>query len=291
MDFQDSNTQGDTGSQETITEGAQSAPEQEGSKFDKAMSALKGSMTENFKGASSKDEEDLSEDKTKDDTQPQDWEKRYKDLQAQKDREVGEATKFAEQVAMTKLADNPEYIHELAKVNKTLADRIVKADLGEHGINSYDELMAALQKKGMSEDNQKVFNKAEQLEKKVQEIDKKLSEKEKNEAEVWLAQFKEQNPEFKGKVEQETYKLFDSSKLTLEECFGYIKWKHGIEEDVNQREERAFQNLKSKNFAGAITTSSSRTSGKSKRSLSSAEVEFLDGIGAKKTMEKHGVSN
>lgn len=277
-------TQGDTDDKSITQENAENAPK--GEKFQKAMESLKASSDTTPEQAPK--EEELSK---KDDTPSSDWEKRYKDVQAQKDKEVSQAMQEAESLARERIQEKPEYIHTLAEKNRPLADRIIKndPDCQKMEIKNYDDLVKAIEKNKMSDETRTVADKSDKLEKEVEEIKQKLTEKEQKEAELFYAQFKEQNPEFKGDVEKSTWEMFEKSNLNLQECFDYVKFKMGIKEDINKTEEKAWQTLKSKNFAGAIPSAGSKAikSNTSKKSLNSAEAGFLQGVGAEKTLQKY----
>lgn len=272
------------------------------SKFEKAISAMRqgtgidkqtseeGKDLPEGQGAS--DDKQTAEEKpdSKGDTPDANWEKRYKDLQAQKDRETSEAMKVAETIALERVEQDPEYIHKLAETNRPLADRIVKASLGEsHGISTYAQLVEAVNKAKMPEETRNILEKeVEPLKKTVEELQSKLSEKEKAEAEAYLTDFRTKNPEFKGEVEKETWAFFEKSGLPLEEAFNYVKYKNGIKEDVNRVEERAIRNMNAKKVAGNLPSTGAPKGGTAKKPLTSEALQFLEGIGAKKTLEKHG---
>lgn len=273
-----------------------------GSKFEKAISAMRQgtgidkqtpSNSEDLPEGKDGSEGQEPEDKNpaeKGDTPNENWEKRYKDLQAQKDRETSEAMKVAETIALERVEQDPEYIHKLAQTNKPLADRIVKASLGEsHGISTYAQLAEAINKAKMPEETRNILEKeVEPLKKTVEELQSKLTEKEKAEAEAYLTDFRSKNPEFKGEVEKETWAFFEKSGLPLEEAFNYVKYKNGIKEDVNRVEERAIRNMEAKKTAGNLPSSGAPKGGAAKKPLTSEALQFLEGIGAKKTLEKHG---
>lgn len=278
------NTNGDTDTPST-TEGQQSpAPKREA--FGKAIEAMKGMGDE-----TSKEQKELPSDKKESDTQTVDWEKRYKDLQGEKDRQVSETSQQLEDIARDRIEKDPQYIHTLAEKNKALADRIVKNDPGckEAGIKNYDDLRAYIDKQSMPEESRTLLEKEiDPLKKEIESMKEKMTADEKREAEVFITQFKEQHPEFKGDIEKKTWNLFNSSQLTLEDCLDYIKHKEGIQEDVNQREEKAYQNLQSKRLAGAIPSSGSQGSSARKAQINKETREFLEGIGAKKTLADYG---
>jgi len=272
------------------------------SKFEKAISAMRQGT--GIDKQTSEDKKELpegqgtSENKQEAEAKPEaggdtpdaNWEKRYKDLQAQKDRETSEAMKVAETIALERIEQDPEYIHKLAGTNRPLADRIVKASLGEsHGISTYAQLVEAVNKAKMPEETRNILEKeVEPLKKTVEELQTKLSEKEKAEAEVYLNDFRSKNPEFKGEVEKETWAFFEKSGLPLEDAFSYVKYKKGIKEDVNQVEERAMRNLNAKKVAANLPSAGAPKGGTAKKPLTSEALQFLEGIGAKKTLEKHG---
>ena len=253
------------------------------SKFDAMIKA-------NEKAQASKAQEPKKEEPSEKDDTPTDWEKRYKDLQKEKDRQVSETLSQAETIAKDRIEQDPSYIHTLAEKNKALADRIIKNDESckKAGIKNYDELKAHIEKSSLPDESKALMEKEiDPLKKTVQELQTKLSEKEKAEAETFITQFKEQNPEFKGKAEEKTWELFNKTDLTLNEAWEYIKYKEGIKEDINQREEKAWQNLQSKKLAGAIPSTGSRGSVSKKTQKTAEELSFLEGIGAKKTLQQY----
>lgn len=282
--FQDANGSADTGSQPTSGE-QQSTPNspQGESKFEKAMETMREGM-ENSKGTTTNEE---LPDK-KGDTP--NWEERYKELHSYKDREVTQAYQRAEKIAIDRIKAEPAYIHTLAQEDRDFCDRIIKNDseCQQLGLKNYDDLIAYFQKQQMPDETRAIIEKVEKLESKLSEKEAKELEEAKKSAELFLTQFKEQHPDFKGEMEKEVFTLFDNSKLSLQECYDYIKYRKDQAEDINQREEKAWQSLKQKEIAGVIPASGARSGKSSTKNLSKIDLEFLEGIGAKKSLAKHG---
>lgn len=268
------------------------------SKFEKAMTAMSEQMRADQGGGRRPPENDEtpSSDEDKGDKKPEetsdgkeDWAAKYKELEAQKAKETESAMTQVEEMARERIEQDAEYIHTLANKNRPLADKLVKEALGDRGINNYDELVATVRKNQMSDESKKMLDEIDPVKKKVEELDKKISDREKADAERYLADFRSNNPEFKGEIEKKTWEFFNKHpSMTLEESFDYVKYKSGIKEDENQREERAYRNLKQKESAGAITPSSRPIAKGGRKSLSQEELDFLEGIGAKKTLQKYG---
>lgn len=276
-------TQTDTGAQPT-SEGQQPASQEpKESKFDAMVKA-------NEKANDAKAQASEREEPSKKDDTPIDWEKRHKDLQADRDKRVAEALSQAEEIARDRINEDPNYIHTLAEKNKALADRIIKADESckKAGIKSYDDLKKYIEKQSLPEESKAILEKEiDPLKQTVEELKNKLTEKEKQEAELFITQFKEHNPEFKGEAEKKTWEFFEKSGLPLEECWDYVKFKEGIKEDVNQREEKAWQNLQSKKLAGTIPSTGSKGSVSKKVQKTPEEMSFFEGIGATKALQKY----
>lgn len=270
-----------------ISEDSNSQPEV--SKFDSMVDKLSGVNKEDPQPSGSKE---LSEDNS-DDSPKNDWEKDYKELQAQKDKEVSSVRQQLLDIAIENVNARPEYLHELAQKDQKLADQVIKnhPDLKEHGLKSYQDLLELAEKQKLPEETRSVLEKeVEPLKKTVEELQNKLTEKEKAEAEAFVTKFKEENPEFTGELEEKTWEVFNKSEFTLEEAFEFAKFKAGKAEDENQRTEKAFKNLMSKNFAGSIPTGDGKSSRESTTQLSNSEVAFLRGIGAKNSLGKYGIN-
>lgn len=270
------------------------------SKFEKAMEAMTNTMRAEQDGNKPPEREDKTPppaDKPEGDKKPadeavegkEDWAAKYKELEAQKAKETEGAMSQVEEMARERIEQDAEYIHTLAQKNRPLADKLVKEALSAKGINSYDELVQAVKKSQMSDESKKVLDEMDPVKKKVEELDKKMLDREKAEAERYLSDFRTNNPEFKGEIEKKTWEFFNKHQtMTLEESFDYIKYKHGIKEDENQREERAYRNIQQKNSAGSIPAAGRPISKGSRKSLSQEEIAFLEGVGAKKTLQKYG---
>lgn len=137
----------------TGTEDQKSSPSE--SKFEKATELMK----ESFSIKSDKD--DLSEkesthqegekEEAKDEPKEgsKEWQERYKHVQSYADKMSAKA----EQLAYTLVSKDPDAIHEIAKADAQLADKIVAKELSkEFGIKTYVELVEALKSQEKQDD-------------------------------------------------------------------------------------------------------------------------------------------
>lgn len=277
---------------QTGTSGTQ--PTQSESKFEKGMTALNEGM--NGKAPNSQELPDKSQkEEANGDTPKDDWEKRYKEVHSDRDRKVSEYETKVEKMAIDRIEENPQYIHRLAEDDRALADRIIAKDpeCKKNGITNYDELMDYGRRLKMPEEQQALLDEVNNLKKEVSAVKNTLTEAEKKQVEAYYADFRGKHPEFTGEVETKTLELFQNSKLDLDECLDYVKWKSGIQEDRNQIEEKIVRDLRTKEVAGKVPSAGDSRpvmKGGSKQ-LNSDTVDFLSGIGAKKTLEKHGYNS
>lgn len=259
------------------------------SKFEKGMDALKEGM--NGKTPNAKELPEKSQDKETGDTLKDDWEKRYKEVHADRDRKVAEYEKRVEQMAMERIENDSQYVHKLAEQDRDLVDRLISKDseCQKLGIKTYDDLVEYGRKQNLPEEQRAVLDEVKALKQEVTEVKTKLTDAEKKQVEAYYTKFKDEHPEFTGEVEKQTLEMFNKSELNLEECLDYIRWKNGIQEDRNQVEEKIVRDLESKKITGALNKGDTRgdSRGRSKQ-LNSETVSFLEGIGANKTLEKHG---
>lgn len=280
---------------------------QQESKFDKAVEALNKAakdpslLTGNTRrdvsaktDATPEDKEDINpvsdkqtgeqeRDGTVDESKKNvNWEQRYNNLQSYADQSASKAEKLA-----TQLVDkDPEYIHEIAKEDPKLADKLVKTQLGEQGIDSYEKLQEHLKTKDLPKDQQELY-------KELSSLKEKVAEQEKREAEKYLQEFKSKHPNFEGDLEKETWELFNKTQLSLEEAFDYVSFKKGIYEDKNKIQEEAYKNVYSQNVASSISMGSDSLVKKKKapvKTINETTARVLKGLGAKKTLKKYNIN-
>jgi len=268
----------------TGTEDQKSSPSE--SKFDKATQAIK----EMVSGKSDKDDlsekesthqEEKKETKEEPKEGSKEWQERYKHVQSYADKM---STK-AEKLAYTLVSKDPEAIHEIAETDPQLADKIVEKELSkEFGIKTYAEFLELLKTQEKKDDKPE---KTTELEERLKALEAEKEQAELEKAEQFLADFKSKNPDFTGEVEEKTWKLFDSSNLTLEQAFKYTLFELGITAKESEIEERVYKNLASKKAASAVSPSSAKGSNKTSKAVSSKDRDFLEAIGATKTLKKY----
>lgn len=253
----------------------------EENKFDQMIEKIEASKQE----AQEVQESESSEEKTQESGEAKmDWEKAYKNVQAEKDKFLSTAEKAA-RLAVEK---DPEAIHDLAKVDRTLADRIIKSELGKEGIKSYDELVAHIEKQNKTNDldepTKNVYEKVvKPLEEKLTVLEQKQLEKEKAEADLFMARFKEEHPDFEGELEKQCWEFFDRTGLPLQEVYDYVKFKQGKSEDLSKVEEKVYQKMAQSKVAGSISPSGSKaTAPKAGKTYTAKELGFLSAMGVKK---------
>ncbi len=212
------------------------------------------------------------------------WADRYKHLQAFTDKQVN----LNEQLAVNLVNKDPEAIHSIAETDPKLADKIVAKNLGEsHGIKSYKDLVEAIEKTAepqSEEDNQPNNN---DLEERLKKIEGELQKKEIEEANKFLQDFQAKNPEFDGDVKSRTLELFEKNNLPFEKAFAYAKFEILGDKIEKKAEENAYKKVLSKDLASSFGGGSVNTSTKSKPTINKSAVNFLEGIGAKKTLSKY----
>ena len=287
--FQEQNQPADTSDNE-ISQGEKPS----GSKFDAAMEALSQSLNPNAEkeDPTPPQKEELPESKEdKGDTPPENWEARYKEIQQQKDREVSAAQKTLEKLAVAKIADDPSYIHELVETDPALTDRIIKNDAWckSEGIKSYSDLVKYAEKQDLTPEVRDVYEREiEPLKKGFEEMQAKLAEKEQEEAKAFYDSFKASRPDMEGELEAKVWEVFESSKLPLEDCYEFVKFKTGKIDVEKNAEDKAWQAVAQKTAAGSLSPSAQRATPKQAKGAINAETAgFLEAIGAEKTLSKY----
>lgn len=268
-------------SAEVISSPAESKAES-GSKFEKMV---EHSISVN-RGEPIQEEKSEPAEKSQESGETQnDWEKNYKNVQAEKDKILSQN----EKIARAAISKNPEYIHDLAEIDRTLVDRIIKAELGKEGISTYDQLLALREKQEkvneLDEPSKEVYEKmVKPLEEKLSVIEQKELDRQKAEADMYLARFREERNDFEGDLEKECWDLFQKSSLSLEEVYDYVKFKKGHTADLGKAEERAYKKMAQAQMAGSLPASGSKSSNKqsNKKTYSSKELDFLNAMGVKK---------
>lgn len=260
------------------------------SKFDKATEAmsnlfhqkdtdLEESGTQDQKEEVKKPEED---DKKQDKPEEGNWENRYKHVQAFADK----ALTNAEKIALTMVEKDPESIHEIATLDPDLADKIIAKGLKEsHGITTYAEFVEAVKKSTTTETESKVDP---ALSKRIEAVEADLENEKLEKSIAYVEKFRSENPDFEGDLENNVWELFNKSELTLEEAYDYVKAKHSLSEKQSKAEEEAYKNLEKKNLASSFSSSKAiGTTDKKTKSVNKSTLNFLEAIGAKKTLAKH----
>lgn len=256
------------------------------SKFEEATSAMTEmlypkNVSEELPDGGTPDEADKEEDNSKEKQDSTDWEQRYKHVQSYADKKAANE----ERLASNMLQKDPEYIHTIAELDQDLANRLIAKELGKsHGIKTYAELVEAIEVKA-----QPVDKKVLDVDKRVAALEKAIEEKEEAEAMSYVAAFSEEHPEFTGKIEKQTWELFDKGGLTLEEAFDYVMYKNGLSEKESKMEEKAYEKAVMQKAAASIPSASASGSSKGSKGvkLDAATKEFLEGIGATKTLSKY----
>lgn len=270
----------------TGTEDQKSSPSE--SKFEKATELMK----ESFSIKSDKD--DLSEkesthqegekEEAKDEPKEgsKEWQERYKHVQSYADKMSAKA----EQLAYTLVSKDPDAIHEIAKADAQLADKIVAKELSkEFGIKTYVELVEALKSQEKQDDAKPA--KTTELEERLKTLETEKEQAELEKAEQFLEDFKSKNPDFSGEIEEKTWKLFDSSSLTLEQAYKYTMFELGKTVKESEIEEKVYRDLASKKAASAVSSSSVKGSNKTSKTVTPQSKNFLEAIGATKTLNKY----
>ena len=260
------------------------------SKFDKATEAmsnlfhqkdtdLEESGTQDQKEEVKKPEED---DKKQDKPEEGNWENRYKHVQAFADK----ALTNAEKIALTMVEKDPESIHEIATLDPDLADKIIAKGLKEsHGITTYAEFVEAVKKSTTTETESKVDP---ALSKRIEAVEADLENEKLEKSIAYVEKFRSENPDFEGDLENNVWELFNKSELTLEEAYDYVKANHSLSEKQSKAEEEAYKNLEKKNLASSFSSSKAiGTTDKKTKSVNKSTLNFLEAIGAKKTLAKH----
>lgn len=239
----------------------------------------KGGTSEENEPAKTADLSEKQEDGTqqKKTEQSVNWEERYNNLQSRADKEASKA----ESIARKLIEKDPEYIHELAKEDKVLADRIVKAELGAKGINSYNELLRNIELASKPESERELYTRLENLE-------KTLEKEQESKVQTFLQDFRAKNPNFQGEVEQKTWQLYKDANIPFQEAYEYVVWKSGLSNTEKKIEEEVTKRVLKSNVAAAIPSSASKSGHtQPKKDIPSETKNFLEGIGAKKTLQKY----
>lgn len=275
----------------TGTDEAKAASPSE-SKFDKAVEAMK---TATFDGVSEENDPADKKDGTREKTEVKDevevkegedkeenWKDRYKHVQSYADKM---STK-AEQLAQTLLSKDPEAIHEIAKSDPQLADKLIEKELSkEYGIKTYAELVEAVKNSETKDEGKD--DKTTELEERLNALEAEKKEAEEEQANKFVEDFKSANPDFTGEVEEKTWKLFNDSSLTLEQAYKYVLFESGKTAKESEIEEKVYRNIANQKAAGSIGSASAKSAGKSPKAMTGLERNFLEGIGATRTMQKH----
>lgn len=253
----------------------------EENKFDQMIEKIEASKQEKPEV----EESEKTEEKTQESGETKmDWEKAYKNVQAEKDKFLS----TAEKAARLAIEKDPDSIHALAEVDRTLADRLIKAELGKEGINSYDQLLAQIEKQSktdeLDEPTKNVYEKVvKPLEEKLSILEKKQLEKEKVEADLFMARFKEERPDFEGELEKQCWEFFEKTGLPLQEVYDYVKFKDGKSEDISKAEEKVYKKIAQSKVAGSLSPSGSKAAPtKQGKTYSAKELEFLGAMGVTK---------
>lgn len=276
----------------TGTEGDKSSPGE--SKFDKATDAMKDLFSDkksdesdtSDKGGTQEDSEKEEENKDdelaeKGDKAKHDWKQRYAHVQSHADKMSSKAELFAESL----VKKDPEAIHEIAKNDKDMADRLVAKELGEsHGIKTYEAFVEAV---NAAQEGGKDKKDDSALEKRLEALEKERENEAAQKAEAFVAQFKEDNPDFTGDIEKQTWELFEKSNLSLEEAFEYIMFKSGKSVKESEIEEKVYKKIAKENVASSVSSSGSKGNPKSSKQMTSAQKDLLEALGAKKTLKKY----
>jgi len=259
-----------------------SAPSED--KFEKATEAMKGLMNSKTdepskEGTSEEKEEKAVEEKSEE--KRENWQDRYKHVQSYADKM---ATK-AEQIAITLVSKDPDAIHDIAKTDIELADKIVAKELSkEFGITTYAGLVETLNKQTTKKEEKGDESETEKRLKVLEEAKAKDDEKS---AKAYVDQFKKDHSDFKGDIEKKTWELFDSSNLTLDQAYKLTVLESSDGKKESEIEEKIYSKLAAQKVASNISSSSTKsTSSKNTKQITSTERDFLESIGAKKTLSK-----
>ena len=179
---------------------------------------------------------------------------------------------------------NPESIHEIATLDKNLADKIISQGFKEsHGITTYDDFVEAVKKA-----SEKTSEGGTELAKRIEAVEADLEAEKLEKSLAYVESFKSAHADFKDELEQEVWNLFDKSELTLEEAYDYVKAKAVATEKSSEAEAKAYEAIEKKNLASSFGSSKSVAQTDTKKPVvNNATKNFLDAIGAKKTLAKH----
>lgn len=269
-------------------------------KFQQSMEAMKQVLTnEDLPNGGTPSEENNTVDKSlaenKDDSantqevaeenEANVWAKRYNNLQTYADKQGT----LNEKIALKMLEKDPNAIHDIAELDEKLADKIVSKDLGQSNIKTYKELVEYLNNNNKSSTKEEeTSSKSEsELEKRLKLLEEETKQMQLKQAEAFFAEFKKVNPEFNGEVEATTWRLFKQNNMEFEQAFKYAKLEHGISTIEAKAKEEAYKSAAEKKLASSFGGGSGKSVGVNKPKIDSSAKNFLEGIGAKKTLGKY----
>lgn len=262
---------------------------QKGEKWNKAVEAMKTLASEKQEldektsdTSESKKSQDDSIGEKKGDGEGKksdDGEGRYNNLKSYADKTYAKAEKLARDL----INRDPNYIHDLAKEDRKLADKIVASELGKsHGIENYEQLVKRLEQKDLPENERELLNR-------INELENRLNSKDKEEAEKTIKAFLSAHPDVDDKQSEMIAEMVDKKGLTLEEAYEFSKFKMGHTASESQIREKVIKELDAQKIAAGLTTSSGLPEKSNKKQLTDRELNFLEGIGAKRTLAKYGI--
>lgn len=269
-------------------------------KFQQSMQAMKEVLTNEDlpKGGTSSEEKPVEEkepeisgeDSDAEKNEPNEkevdvWAKRYNNLQTYADKQGS----LNEKIALKMLEKDPNAIHDIAELDEKLADKIVSKDLGDDNIKTYKDLVEYLNKNNNKSAEKEVSEKKEEtdLEKRLRLIEEETKQMQLQQANAFFTEFKKSNPEFTGEVEETTWRLFNENNMEFEQAFEYAKLKHNVSDIKTKAKEEALKSVAEKKLASSFSGGSGRAARANKANINSDAKNFLEGIGAKKTLSKY----
>jgi hypothetical protein len=261
--------------------GRSSKAERSGGKFDKAVEAMRelsksGQKLDEESGTSEEKEEPVAKnDGTSE--EKKEWEERYNNLLSRADRVANRYITLAKEA----VGKDPNLIHQIAEEDEVIADKIIADELSDKGITSYKEFVKALENKDKPEPQIKI-------EKELEEIKARLDQKERLEMEGVVSKFLESHPEIDQEMADKIADLVDNYKMDLEDAYEFVSFKQNKGKAEAVSEEEAYKRLAQKEDASALSFGPSVRMAKAEaKMLSAKEREFLEAIGAKKTLAKY----
>lgn len=258
-----------------------------GGKFDEAVKVLKELSNPEKAGVGLVSaEETVTQNQKKSKSAPvtedgddtADKDERYNNLKSHADKVYSRAEKLARDI----VNKDPEYIHELAKEDVKLANKIIASDLKEYGIKTYEELQKWLARKDMPETEKEILDRLEKAE-------RKLSEREEAEQLSKIETFISQ----KGDIDEELGKaiidILSRSEFSLEEAYEFAR--HKLGRGTTGNNENLQREFDQQNAASRLSTTGTRGSVGGEPKVSAKEIEVLKALGAKKTLAKLGVKD